>query len=171
MKQRFSVGDEVLVRKKSDGEAAWVIGKITNTRMLGPGGEPWRHDRHTIDAATMEYTLVNKACDPRHGRYGFEVKEVEFDICSAAPNPYRDCWHGEVEINTRGELQLLCHDFDLDGEETVPPLVRLAGTRLSLTEPATDADSRIVLALRPDLNVTVNLWRMMRLTVDTKRYD
>lgn len=157
MKQpRFRTGAKVLVHKQGE-PSGWAEVTVIKTWLAAPDGiVRWNHNRHSLDEAVMGYTVVDTTQErphPASGQYGVDISEVGWDIVSAVPNPRRDCWSGESEIRTRGELQLLAHDFAL----------ALNGTDSGLHGEVT--------IVRDGQRITVEVWRLMRMAVDTQTHD
>jgi hypothetical protein len=168
MKQRFNTGDEVLVRSKNEPAARWAQGTVYKTWLVAPDGSQWRHDRYRVDESIMGYTLVNEKTDPRYGTYGVEVTEKDFYVEAAAPNPYRPCWNGNVEVTQIHELQLFVHDFGLDGTDT-DLIAALEGAQLS-TDLGTEhaGHARIVVPIASRARVSFNVLRLMLQAAQTE---
>lgn len=168
MKQQFKPGDTVMVRSKDKPTDRWARGMVYAARLVAPTGDPWRNDRYSVDEAVMGYTLVNEGTDMRYGGSGVEVNEKTHDIEPGTPNPYRPCWHGDVEVTEIHELQLFCHDFGLDGTDT-DLIAQLEGAQLS-TEQGTEhaGHARIVVPVGSRARVSFNVLHLMLQAAQTR---
>lgn len=167
MKQRFTVGAHIMARDKNDPKAKWGEATVYGTKLMAPDGTSWRHYKHTVEEAIMQYRVFTPSMEERFGAYGMDIDEHRYWIEAAGPKPHRSCWDGDVEITELHELQLFLIDFELDGTDT-DLMADIERGRLS-NELGTDHDghARIVVEPRRGSRITINTLRLMQLGAHT----
>lgn len=167
MKQRFTVGAQIMAREKKDPNGKWGEATVLGTKLLAPDATPWRHTEHSVENAVMQYTVFTPTTDVKYGTYGIDINEHEHWIEAAGAKPHRPCWDGDVEITEKHELQLFLIDFGLDGTDT--DIVTELTRGYLANEMGTDHDghSRIVIEPRSGSRITINTLRLMQMGVHT----
>lgn len=167
MKQRFTVGAHVMARQKNETKAKWGEATVYATKLMAPDGTPWRHDKHTIEEAIMQYRVFTPSTEERFGSYGMDIDEHRFWIESAGPKPHRSCWDGDVEITELHELQLFLIDFELDGTDS-DIIAQFEQGRLANKLGTNHAEhARLVIEPRRGSRITINTLHLMQLGAQT----